>query len=296
MAISPKLRTAIKAMALIAIVIFLPFGAGFALHEVLPTSPLPTIFVLPSLLAVSTLGLAPAALCLALAAGALAIIMSWRFWRRWWMRALLVAGLAAIIAFPFLYRYQPAVIAAPGHELRLATAPHSFCQHLRRQSHIFWEIRRCEYKIVGWDEEGTLFYDAACGHTPAQLWAYAPDSGSPPAPVAHPPQPLSPATPFPGAVDFVRADVYPPAAEESVRALALRQPWALSPDGRWAATVARHIYDTVGKPQAGCGARHRSLSRRGGAGLWPSSQRAARSKLMAMAVRSACKEVLACPM
>jgi len=241
-----KFQTPIKITALVATLIFLPVSLGLPLHRLLQARSLahwlPPYLLAPSMLVLAMLGAAPKAVCLLLAVGILSVAAAWLLVARRWLRILLVAGLLAMIAFPFVYRYQPAVLAAPGYELILVTAPDTFCQQVRRQSDVWWEIRRCEYELVGWDEDETLFYNELCDELPVQLWAYNPDQRKVPEPVDALPETLYPQVTDPKASDYVRADAYPPSAEESVRALAFRKPWVISPTGRWVAAVARHIY------------------------------------------------------
>lgn len=241
-----KSQIPIKVAALVTTLIFLPVSLGLPLHRLLQARELthlfPPYFLAPSMLALAILGAAPKAVCLLVVVGILSVVAPWPLVGHRWLRALLAAGLLAMIAFPFVYRYQPAVLAAPGHELILVTAPDTFCKQVRRQSDVWWEIRRCEYELVGWDENETLFYNEQCGELPVQLWADNPDNLSTPAPVETPPETLYPIVSYPDAIDYVRADAYPPSAEESVRALSFRKPWIISPTGRWVAAVARHVY------------------------------------------------------
>jgi hypothetical protein len=244
MSVPANIKTAIKAIAVAVTLLFLPLSAGLAIHAWLRTISLalPPYLIAPFALVVSVMGLVPWTVCAVLAVGALAVIVSWRWVQRPWLQWVLAAGLMAMVAFPLLYRYQPAVMAAPGHELILLTAPDSFCDHVRRRSEVYWEMQPCRYEIIGWDETETLFYTESCGDAPAQLLAYNPDLRTPPAPVDAVPETLYPIVSDPKAIDYVRADVYPPSAEESVRRLSFPQPWIISPTGRWVAAVTRHVY------------------------------------------------------
>jgi hypothetical protein len=241
MSVPAKFQFVTKVAAIAATLLFLPLSAGFVLHALLP-SPVVSWFVLPPMFVITSMGQVPWTLCLVLLMGMLAIIAAWRHVKQRWLRALLFAGLLSMAAFPFLYRYQPAVTAAPGHQLLLVTGPDSFCDHVRRQSETFWEIRRCEYEIIGWDEDERLFYKARCDGDSEQLWAYQPDARTGPEPAAAIPDTLYPIVSLPEAIDYVQADVYPPSAEESVRRLSFPPPWSVSPTGHWVAAVARHVY------------------------------------------------------
>jgi len=53
---------------------------------------------------VSVMGLVPWTVCVVLAVGALAVIVSWRWVHRRWLQWVLAAGLMAMAAFPLLYR------------------------------------------------------------------------------------------------------------------------------------------------------------------------------------------------
>ncbi len=241
-----KFQIPIKIAALVATLIFLPVSLGLPLHRLLQARSLflwlPPYFIAPSMLVLAMLGVAPKAVCLLLAAGMLSVVAAWPLIGRRWLRVFLAAGLMAMIAFPFVYRYQPAVLAAPGHDLILVTAPDSFCGQVRRQSESWWEIRRCEYELIGWDEDETLFYREQCDELPEQLWAYNPNRRTSPEPVEALPETLYPQVSDPNAIDYVWADAYPPSAEESVRAISFPRPWVISPTGRWVAAVARHVY------------------------------------------------------
>ena len=243
---SKRPQAAVKAVAIITTLIFLPLSLGLPLHRLLQaraaTTWLPPYLLAPSMLALSILGLSPWSVCLLLVVGILAVVVAWRTVRRGWLRVLLAAGMLAMMVFPFVFRYQPAVLAAPGHTLILVTTPESFCEQVRRQSETYWEIQRCQYELVGWDENETLFYNESCGEAPTRLFSYDPEQQTPPAIVDAVPDTLYPIVTDPKAIGYVRADVYPASAEESVRALSFPRPWIISPTGRWVAAVARHIY------------------------------------------------------
>ncbi len=112
------------------------------------------------------------------------------------------------------------------------TAPGSFCEEVRRRAEVYWDIRRCEYEVIGWDENETLFYRERCQGAPARLWAYNPDARTGPAPATKTSDTLYPIVSLPLAIDFVRADVYPPSAEEFVHQLSFPSSWSILPSGR----------------------------------------------------------------
>lgn len=84
-----------------------------------------------------------------------------RSWQRGRFYVLLVA-LASVLAFPFVTRYQPAVEAAPGVELRIVEKP-GLLEGVVKQCQVGAEVRGCVYEPLGWVYEHTLLYRKWCG-------------------------------------------------------------------------------------------------------------------------------------
>jgi hypothetical protein len=163
--------------------------------------------------------------------------------RAWVIHFLLALMLLAILAFPWLYQYRPAVVAAPGYAMRWPTQPGRL-EGVARQARVLTEARDCEYVLLGWSAQGGLYYTETCRDRNPQVWTYQPDQAASPRPVSVAPADLSQATIPRGAIlEGVRApDVRPAHAEPDVRRLKVRQSGLASPDGRWVAVVVRHIY------------------------------------------------------
>lgn len=139
--------------------------------------------------------------------------------------------------------YQPAVIAAAGYEMRWPTRPGLWANVVKSYQR-FFEIRPCEYTVLGWSAEGALFYQEACRDNLPQIWAYDPDEGTEPRRVeAALIDLLQEAVPRSSILEWVRSPrVRPADAEPMVRNLKVRVDGLASPDGRWVAVVVRYIY------------------------------------------------------
>ena len=165
-------------------------------------------------------------------------------WARphWIVRVLLILTLLAILAFPWVYRYQPALVAAPGYAMRVPTQP-SFLDGVVKSNQAAAEIRPCTYTLLGWSADVTLYYQAQCDNNAGQTWAIAPNREANARLVTSAPTDLfaerAPASTF----DLVRAAGVSPATEEpNVRRVYLREGNLVSRDGDWVALIARHLY------------------------------------------------------
>lgn len=89
-----------------------------------------------------------------------------------------------------------------------------------------------------------LYYQAACGSADSEVWAYSPERPDRAHPVTTAPADLSiELLPHAQVLELVRVtSIYPPEAEPSTRSSSVRADGLVSPDGRWIALVARHIY------------------------------------------------------
>lgn len=232
---------------LIGGVIFAPFYILMAIHPFLPTSfrVVPAwyqsivLFQLLRALLFSHLALYLSISLFGIGAGIAALI-----WARlhWIVRGLLVLALLAIVAFPWVYRYQPALVAAPGHAMRVPTQP-GWLDGVVKANQSAAEIRPCTYILLGWSADAILYYQAQCGSDPVQTWAIAPDRETSTRLVASAPVDLSAERAPVSVYDLVRAAGISPASEEpNARRVYLREGSLLSRDGTWVALIARHLY------------------------------------------------------
>lgn len=158
-------------------------------------------------------------------------------------RSLLVLTLLAILAFPWFFHYDAAVVAAPGYTLRWPTQP-GWLEGVVKRTQIATEHRPCTYTLLGWSTGPMLYYQAACGHAAIQTWAYNPNTPTSAMPVTTAPTDLATDVRAHSQVlELVRIpSIYPPEAEPSTRSISVRDNGLASPDGRWVALIARHIY------------------------------------------------------
>jgi len=157
--------------------------------------------------------------------------------------AVVVVAAIGILASPLLLGYRPAVTAAPGVVLYVATQP-GWLDGVRKAQADLADETPATYALLGWSAGGVLYYwetDTATQAT--RTWAYTPGKGARPQRVAEPAGIVSTAvSPREALLDLVRAPVWPPSAEPSTRPLHIPEDGLASPDGRWAAVVAKHIY------------------------------------------------------
>ncbi|MCL5952426.1 MAG: hypothetical protein M1132_12030 [Chloroflexi bacterium] len=160
------------------------------------------------------------------------------------VQALLVLALLAILVFPWIYEYQPGLVAAPGYAMRVPTHP-GFMGGVVKRAQDGAEQVPCKYELLGWDVTNILFYQATCGNDPAVTWFYDP-RGAIDDPHVTPRAPGGLARDEMlsyEVLDRVRASgVWPPDAEPGVRSIQLRQGSLRSPDGQWVALISRHVY------------------------------------------------------
>lgn len=154
-----------------------------------------------------------------------------------------VCCLACVIAALILFCYQPAVVATPGHEMHWPTRPELWTS-VAKSYQRFLEVRTCDYTVLGWSDEGVLFYQEACQDDLPQVWAYDLENGNRPQHVETVPLDLvQEAASRSSILQMVRSPgVRPADAEPMVRNLEVRVDGLASPDGRWVAVVVRHIY------------------------------------------------------
>lgn len=150
---------------------------------------------------------------------------------------LIVAALAVvtltIVVGAVFSRYQPAVEAQPGVEMRVLTMPGWWARPAKR-FRVGAEMRRCDYTLEGWDRSGGLLYVETCGER-QRRWRYEPGSDT-----------LAPSDPV---ADISAEQVDRPTDRIAATipgdlslSITVRTPVLRSPDGLWDAFVARHIY------------------------------------------------------
>lgn len=171
-----------------------------------------------------------------------------RIWRRGRFYLLAVA-LVGVLAFPLLMRYQPVVKAAPGVELRLVDEP-GLLDGVVKSCQAAAEISGCQYEPLGWANAQTLVYRKWCGghYDETGVW----HAGSPGAPLLYDVRT--------GRSGVSLAD-HAPSHETCAPAVCVSPMLAgggyfpplhylpghfkdpvISPDGRWVAFTARHVY------------------------------------------------------
>jgi hypothetical protein len=159
-------------------------------------------------------------------------------WGRLWMMVLLLA----VLVFPWLYRYRPALAAAPGYEMQVLTQPGPL-DGIVKTAQITLEVCPCRYELLGWSPDDQLYYRASCD-SGTQLLRYDPGQPGRPLLAAALPSDLVQSSVTRGDVlDMVWDDgVWPRDVEPSVRSLLLEGMGYPSPDGRWMAAVVEHLY------------------------------------------------------
>jgi hypothetical protein len=170
-----------------------------------------------------------------------------RFWRREHFYTSLVS-LAGVLTFPLLMHYRPAVRAAPGVELRLVERP-GLMEGAVRSCQAAAEVRGCQYEPLGWADAQTLVYRQWCGGR-YEMGVWHPGDSQPPQ-AYH--LDTDEVTPFVGDLDALVHETCAPLVCV-LPALAEKEPFEqgyypgryedalISPDGRWVAFTAEHIY------------------------------------------------------
>ncbi len=160
------------------------------------------------------------------------------------MRPVLIVflGIMLLVFFPIFIPYQPAVIAVDEYQLFTPTKPGLF-EGMGKQMAVRFETRPCTYRLLGWSDDGALYYGATCQANEPVYWAYTP--GQEAERVSDAPEMLNRnVVPQKEALDWVYANgVRPKEVEPWSRDLAIRHHEALlSADGRYLALIARHLY------------------------------------------------------
>ncbi|MCC6192583.1 MAG: hypothetical protein IT318_26455 [Anaerolineales bacterium] len=139
--------------------------------------------------------------------------------------------------------YRPGLSPAPGYLMRNLTEPEGFVAGYVREVQAWWDITPCEYEVLGWADDGTLYYRANCSGD-LQVWRAYPDEGARAAAVNTAPGGLTRDSVLKAVVlDHVRVlTARPVHVEPWVREVNLRSSGYPSPDGRWLAFVAERVY------------------------------------------------------
>ena len=166
--------------------------------------------------------------------------LKWGHFNRW-LRVWLMLIVCAVVAFPFIYRYQPALTAAPENEMQLVTEP-GLLGGIVKASQNLTEQTPCNYELLGWSQNSQLYYRAVCNNE-SQIWQYSP-MHSRQIQVSNAPSNLSAvAVSEDTVISMVRADgIKPQTAEAGIRPLLLKSKGVMSPDKEWTAIVTQHIY------------------------------------------------------
>ncbi len=154
-------------------------------------------------------------------------------------RLALLLAQASILALPLVYTYRPAVtVDLTRTRAHVPTQPAPYAQVVKA-TQVAVELRRCDYSLLGWDDQDTLYGEEICSER-HRYWSYYPLSET-----------------RLGTVNTVPPDLFRQAVErEQLLALgvgsrvptdeALRlvvpEPGLTSRQGEWTAFVARHIY------------------------------------------------------
>lgn len=154
-----------------------------------------------------------------------------------WVLTVLLATLAG--AGLWLFRYEPALSAAPGYTLRTVTQP-GFLEGYVRVLQNLADYTPCDYLLLGWGEADQLYYQEDC-QAGTRVWRYSAGAGAAPVIVAMAPTDLRQIQA--DAIELVRAAGVRPTRYEAITRPLLLDPVAYaSPDGAWIAVVSQHLY------------------------------------------------------
>lgn len=156
--------------------------------------------------------------------------------------ALLLLMLLGILAYPFANVYQPALVAAPGHEMRVATQP-DLMNGIVKSAHKSLEVMPCQYTLLGWGTSERLYYAEQCNDGTSHTWLYDLSQDRAQSVIAPPRKYATNTCSDLSLSDWVRApSIYPATLEPQVRQLYLRGNSLPAPNCQWIATVTRHGY------------------------------------------------------
>jgi hypothetical protein len=161
-------------------------------------------------------------------------------------RLYLLAGvLVLLLSSPLIIRYRPAVQAEPSVEMRIVERP-GLLKGMVKSYQRMAEIRGCQYEPLGWADEGTLLYRTWCGGgynaegewepgTPGATRFYDVESERSGAYLSDEEslrEPCNPRKCVRPHLAYTPSGYYPGVYPEPL----------VSPDGRWVAFTAEHIF------------------------------------------------------
>ncbi len=167
---------------------------------------------------------------------------------------LLVLGIACVLAFPWLHPYEPAVRPARDAQLQMVEAP-DFVMGVVRRSWVSAEIPGCAFETLGWADADTLVYRKWCGGFFDPNNHYAWKEGAPTPPRLYRADTKSD-LPYTGDLTALARETclywscvrpllekdYVHSSSPSARYPAVSNDSVVSPDGKWVAFRARHVY------------------------------------------------------
>jgi hypothetical protein len=155
--------------------------------------------------------------------------------------ALLLITSLGILAYPFLNVYRPALTAAPGYEMRVATQPGPL-DGIVKATQASLEITPCRYTLLGWNTSEQLFYKEQCDGV-TRTWLYDVAQKKALSVIAPPNTYVMNTCSDITVSEWVRApSIYPPEMEPDVRKVYLEGNSRPSPNCRWTAVITRHVY------------------------------------------------------
>jgi hypothetical protein len=155
---------------------------------------------------------------------------------------LLLVTLCGILAYPFANRYRPALVAAPGYEMRIATQA-DVLNGVVKSAQKTLEVTPCQYTLLGWSSSEQLYYAEQCRNGNSRTWLYDLAQDRAQAVIAPPRKYSTNTCSDLSLADWVRAPaVYPATLEPQVRLTYLQGNSLPAPNCQWVATVARHGY------------------------------------------------------
>jgi hypothetical protein len=143
----------------------------------------------------------------------------------------------SIVITPFLYRYEPPVTAAPGRQMMVVTHKEPFDGFIGRVQELI-ELTPERSKIIGWTVDNILVYQSRSPSQHVHTFVFDPVGNDGPKTMdINGPELASRQIPV-----FVRDAFWSKDGKESESAGFVDANGWLSPDGQWAATVARHAF------------------------------------------------------
>jgi hypothetical protein len=167
---------------------------------------------------------------------------------------LLVLGVVCVLGFAWLHPYEPAVRPAHNAQLQMVEAP-DWVMGVARRNQVSAEIPGCAFEALGWADAHTLVYRKWCGGFFDPNNHYAWKEGTPTPPRAYRVDTKSD-LPYTGDLTALVREtcsywscVRPLLEKDSIlssspssRYPAIPNDSVVSPDGKWVAFRARHVY------------------------------------------------------